>query len=63
MKRESRPPTPDPRPPALIALQRAARNALALARRTKTPAYVLQDGKLIDLASRAHPSRKKPRHA
>lgn len=32
------------------ALKRSAANALKLARATKTPCYVMKDGKMIDLA-------------
>lgn len=35
----------------LSALRRAAREALELARRTKTPCHVLQDGKVVDIAA------------
>lgn len=38
------------------ALRRAAKSALALARRTKTPCYVMIDGQIVDIAVR----RKKP---
>ena len=34
------------------ALKRAAKQALALARRTGTPCWVMRDGKLVDLAKR-----------
>jgi hypothetical protein len=34
------------------ALTRAAKQALALARRTGTPCWVMRDGKLVDLAKR-----------
>lgn len=34
------------------ALKRAAKNALKLARATKTSCYVMQDGKLIDFAKK-----------
>ncbi len=37
-------------PPALIALRRAAKNALKLAKQTGTPCYVMKDGKIIDIA-------------
>ena len=36
--------------PAPVALRRAARQAVELARRTGTPAWVLKDGKLVDAA-------------
>ena len=34
------------------ALRRAAKSALALARQTKTPCYVVKDGKIVDIALR-----------
>ncbi len=34
------------------ALKRAAKQALALARRTGTPCWVMRDGKLVDIARR-----------
>ena len=45
------------------AIQRAAQAALALARRTGTPCWVWQDGRLVDIARRdapAAPSAKAP---
>ena len=36
---------------AEIALQRAARKALELGRRTQTPVWVVRDGALVDLAA------------
>jgi hypothetical protein len=33
------------------ALKRAAKSALALARKTKTSCYVVEDGKLVDIAA------------
>jgi hypothetical protein len=41
-----------PEPPALKALRRAAKEAIALARRTGTPAYVLRNGRIIRQAAR-----------
>ena len=32
------------------ALKRAARSALATARRTRTPCYILRHGKVVDIA-------------
>jgi len=43
-------------PPALIALRRAAKEALAIARLTNTPAYVMRDGRIVDAAKR--PAKK-----
>ena len=34
------------------ALRRAAKAALALARKTKTPCYVMRDGQIMDIAKR-----------
>lgn len=39
-------------PPAFAALKRAAKKALEEARRTGTPCYVLEGGKLVDIAKR-----------
>jgi hypothetical protein len=47
------------RDPVLQALQRAARNALELARRTGTACYVLEDDKIVDIAKRPRPNGKK----
>jgi hypothetical protein len=49
----------DPTTPVLNALRRAAKNALELARRTGTPAYVLEDGKIVDIAKRGKSKRGK----
>lgn len=41
------------------ALKRAARSALRMARDTGTPCYVLQHGKIVDIAAtRKRPSRR-----
>lgn len=48
-------------PPALIALRRAAKKAVAFARRTRTPAYVLENGKIVDIARRSAKTAKKTR--
>lgn len=34
------------------ALKRAAKSALKLARQTKTPCYVVKDGKIVNIAER-----------
>jgi hypothetical protein len=47
------------KPPALVALERAAKKALELARRTGTPAYVLENGKIVDIAARSRGKRKR----
>ena len=44
-------------PVALAALKRAAQKALEVARRTGTPCYVLEGGKLVDIAKRK-PARR-----
>lgn len=41
------------------ALRRAAKSALTLARRTKTPCYVVQEGQIVDIAKRKKPTAKK----
>jgi hypothetical protein len=46
-------------PPALAALRRAAKKAVELARQTGTPAYVLENGKIVDIARRTGKARKK----
>ena len=40
------------------ALKRAARRALATARRTGTPCYVMQDGELVDIARAGRAPRR-----
>jgi hypothetical protein len=46
------------RPKALAALKRAAKKAIELARRTNTAAYVLEDGKLVDISKRGKRKKK-----
>ncbi len=46
-------------PSALAALERSARKAVELARRTGTPAYVLHDGKSVDATRLPRRKRKK----
>jgi hypothetical protein len=48
---------------ALQALRRAGKNAIELARLTGTPAYVLENGRIIDAAKRTARKRKKHGHA
>jgi hypothetical protein len=48
-------------PPALIALRRAAKKAVEFARRTHTPAYVLENGKIVDIARRSAKTAKQNR--
>jgi hypothetical protein len=47
-------------PAALKALRRAAKRAVELARLTGTPAYVLKNGKIIDIAKRTRNTPKTP---
>jgi diaminopimelate decarboxylase len=45
------------------ALKRAAKGALALARKTHTPCYVVKEGKIVNIAERQEayrPSKRKP---
>jgi hypothetical protein len=44
---------------ALKALRRAAKRALELARRTGTPCYVMENGRIVDIAKRGLSTRKK----
>jgi hypothetical protein len=46
-------------PAALAALKRAAKQALELARQTKTPAWVLEGDKLVDATKRPLKSASK----
>jgi hypothetical protein len=41
------------------ALERAARAALALARSTGTPCYVMKDDKIVDIAARRRRTSKR----
>ena len=45
---------------ALQALKRSAASALKLARKTRTPCYVFEDGKIVDIAA---PRAKTPKKA
>jgi hypothetical protein len=47
------------RPAALVALERAAKKAVEMARRGGTPAYVLKDGKIVDIARAPRGKRAK----
>ena len=47
-----------PKFPALIALKRAAKKAVELARRTGTSAYILEGGKIVDAAHKKRRKRK-----
>jgi len=48
---------------ALQALRRAAKRAVELGRRTGTPAYVLENGRIVDAAKRGRTTRKRQGHA
>ena len=43
---------------ALKALRRAAKKAVELARLTGTPAYVWENGRIVDIAKRRRKTRK-----
>ena len=43
---------------ALQALHRAAKKAVELGRRTGTPAYVLENGRIVDAAKRGRTTRR-----
>jgi hypothetical protein len=43
---------------ALKALRRAAKKAVELARLTGTPAYVLENGRIVDAAKQTRTTRK-----
>jgi hypothetical protein len=42
-----------------VALRRAAKKAVELARQTGTPAYVLENGKIVNIARQPSKPRKK----
>ena len=48
-------------PDALKALRRAAKKAVELARLTGTHAYVLENGRIVDIAKRKRKTRKTKR--
>jgi heterodisulfide reductase subunit C len=50
-------------PTALVALRRAAKKAVELGRKTGTPAYVLENGRIVDIAKQTRKTRKNPGHA
>jgi hypothetical protein len=51
-----------PPPRALAAIRRAAQDAIDLARRTNTPAWVMVNGKIVDATKlRQRPAKKKRR--
>jgi hypothetical protein len=59
MIRKATPRKKSPKPEALAALERAAKKAVELARRTGTPAYVMEGDKIVDIARRRPAKRKK----
>jgi hypothetical protein len=62
MRKQRQSASKTPEPPALIALRRAAKKAVELARRMGTPAYVLENGKIVDIARRGAKAAKKNHH-
>ena len=58
MKRKSAGKSTRTKPPALRALQRAARKAVEEAKRTGTPAYVLRGDEVVDIADSTNRARK-----
>jgi hypothetical protein len=58
MKRKAPSIAKEPVPDALKALRRAAKKAVELARMTGTPAYVLENGRIVDIAKRKRKTRK-----
>jgi hypothetical protein len=56
-------PKPASDPPALIALRRAAKAALEQARAQGTPCYVLENGRIIDIAKAAEPKSVGPKRS
>jgi hypothetical protein len=58
MKRKAPSIAKEPVPDALKALRRAAKKAVELARLTGTPAYVLENGRIVDIAKRKRKTRK-----
>jgi hypothetical protein len=48
-------------PAALRSLRRSAKTAVAWARLTGTPAYVIDDGKIVDIAKQRRRANHKPR--
>ena len=58
MRKDGRPKDKDLRG-SQAALERAARSALAIARSTGTPCYILKDGKIVDIAARRKRATKR----
>ena len=61
MKRKAPSSAKEPVPDALKALRRAAKKAVELARLTGTHAYVLENGRIVDIAKRKRKTRKTSR--
>jgi hypothetical protein len=58
MKRKASSSAKEPVPDALKALRRAAKKAVELARLTGTHAYVLENGRIVDIAKRKRRTKK-----
>ena len=58
MRRKASSSAKEPVPDALKALRRAAKKAVELARLTGTHAYVLENGRIVDIAKRKRKTRK-----
>lgn len=58
MRKNGRPKDKDLRG-SQAALERAARSALATARMTRTPCYILKQGKVVDIAAAGKRSSKR----
>lgn len=54
---------PQPKPLALAALKRASQQARELARQTKTPAWIMEGDKLVDVTKSARKPGRKNGHA
>jgi hypothetical protein len=54
---------PKRRPTALAALKRASKQAIELAKQTKTPAWIMEGDKLVDATKKSTKSEKKGRRA
>lgn len=59
MKSKKNKTEPQNETPALAALRRAAKKAIELAVRTNTPAYVMENGKIVDIAKRIRAKQEK----
>ena len=61
MRRKASSSAKEPVPDALKALRRAAKKAVELARITGTHAYMLENGRIVDIAKRKRKIRKTKR--